>query len=79
MLQKTCLIALLYNFTITLQNYMQTTFAYTIVNFNTLLIVNNKTQEQRYANNVTLQDLYSVTQAQLKKLFKTATTGDVWA
>jgi hypothetical protein len=58
---------------------MQTTFAYTIVNFNTLLIVNNKTQEQRYANNVTLQDLYSVTQAQLKKLFKTATTGDVWA
>ncbi len=58
---------------------MQTTFAYTIVNFNTLLIVNNKTQEQRYANNVTVQDLYSVTQAQLKKLFKTATTGDVWA
>ena len=58
---------------------MQTTFAYTIVNFNTLLIVNNKTQEQRYANNVTLQYLYSVTQAQLKKLFKTATTGDVWA
>ena len=58
---------------------MQTTFAYTIVNFNTLLIVNNKTQEQRYANNVTLQDLYTVTQAQLKKLFKTATTGDVWA
>ena len=43
---------------------MQTTFAYTIVNFNTLLIVNNKTQEQRYANNVTVQDLYSVTQAQ---------------
>ena len=58
---------------------MQTTFAYTIVNFNTLLIVNNKTQEQRYANNVTVQDLYTVTQAQLKKLFKTATTGDVWA
>ena len=58
---------------------MQNTFAYTIVNFNTLLIVNNKTQEQRYANNVTVQDLYSVTQAQLKKLFKTATTGDVWA
>jgi len=58
---------------------MQTTFAYTIVNFNTLLIVNNKTQEQRYANNVTVQDLYSITQAQLKKLFKTATTGDVWA
>ena len=58
---------------------MQTTFAYTIVNFNTLLIVNNKTQEQRYANNVTVQDLYAVTQAQLKKLFKTATTGDVWA
>ena len=58
---------------------MQTTFAYTIVNFNTLLIVNNKTQEQRYANNVTVQDLYTVTQAQLAKLFKTATTGDVWA
>ena len=58
---------------------MQTTFAYTIVNFNTLLIVNNKTQEQRYANNVTVQDLYSVTQAQLAKLFKTATHADVWA
>ena len=58
---------------------MQNKFAYTIVNFNTLLIVNCVTQEQRYANNVTLQDLYSVTQAQLKKLFKTATTGDVWA
>ena len=58
---------------------MQTTFAYTIVNFNTLLIVNCVTQEQLYANNVTVQDLYSITQAQLKKLFKTATTGDVWA
>ena len=58
---------------------MQNKFAYTIVNFNTLLIVNCVTQEQLYANNVTVQDLYSVTQAQLAKLFKTATTGDVWA
>ena len=58
---------------------MQNKFAYTIINFNTLLIVNCVTQEQLYANNVTVQDLYSVTQAQLKKLFKTATTGDVWA
>ena len=54
-------------------------FAFTVINYNTLLIVNSNTQQQRYANNVTLQDLYSVTQAQLKKLFKTATTGDVWA
>ena len=58
---------------------MQNKFAYTIINFNTLLIVNCVTQEQLYANNVTVQDLYSITQAQLKKLFKTATTGDVWA
>ena len=54
-------------------------FAFTVINYNTLLIVNSNTQQQRYANNVTVQDLYSVTQAQLKKLFKTATTGDVWA
>jgi hypothetical protein len=54
-------------------------FAFTVINYNTLLIVNSNTQQQRYANNVTLQDLYSVTQAQLAKLFKTATTGDVWA
>jgi hypothetical protein len=58
---------------------MQNKFAYTIVNFNTLLIVNCVTQEQLYANNVTVQDLYSVTQAQLAKLFKTATHADVWA
>ena len=51
---------------------MQTTFAYTIVNFNTLLIVNCATAEQRYANNVTLPSLYAVTQKQLAKLFKTA-------
>ena len=47
-------------------------FGHTVINYNTLLIVNSNTQQQRYANNVTLQDLYSVTQAQLAKLFKTA-------
>lgn len=49
-------------------------FAFTVINFNTLLIVNSNTGEQRYANNVTLPSLYAVTQSQLSKLFKTATT-----
>ena len=53
---------------------MQNKFAYTIINFNTLLIVNSNTGEQLYANNVTLPSLYAVTQKQLAKLFKTATT-----
>ncbi len=47
-------------------------FGFTVINFNTLLIVNCNTGEQRYANNVTLPSLYTVTQAQLSKLFKTA-------
>ena len=49
-------------------------FGFTVINYNTLLIVNCTTQEQRYANNVTLPSLYAVTQKQLSKLFKTATT-----
>ena len=48
-------------------------FAFTVINYNTLLIVNSNTQQQRYAHNVTLPSLYTVTQAQLAKLFKTAT------
>jgi hypothetical protein len=48
-------------------------FAFTVINYNTLLIVNSNTQQQRYAHNVTLPSLYAVTQAQLAKLFKTAT------
>ena len=48
-------------------------FGFTVINFNTLLIVNCATAEQRYANNVTLPSLYTVTQAQLAKLYKTAT------
>ena len=47
-------------------------FGFTVINYNTLLIVNCTTQEQRYANNVTLPSLYAVTQKQLAKLFKTA-------
>ena len=47
-------------------------FGFTVINFNTLLIVNCATAEQRYANNVTLPSLYTVTQKQLAKLFKTA-------
>ena len=47
-------------------------FAFTVINFNTLLIVNSNTGEQRYAHNVTLPSLYAVTQAQLAKLYKTA-------
>ena len=58
---------------------MQNKFAYTIINFNTLLIVNSNTGEQLYANNVTLPSLYTVTQKQLAKLFKTGTVADVWA
>ena len=58
---------------------MQNKFAYTIINFNTLLIVNSNTGEQLYANNVTLPSLYTVTQKQLAKLFKTATHADVWS
>ena len=52
-------------------------FVFTVINSNTLLIVNNNTGEQRYANNVTLPSLYDVTQAQLAKLFKTGTHSDV--
>ena len=48
-------------------------FAFTVINYNTLLIVNSNTQQQRYAHNVTLPSLYAVTQAQLAKLYKTAT------
>ena len=48
-------------------------FGHTVINYNTLLIVNCTTQQQRYAHNVTLPSLYTVTQAQLAKLFKTAT------
>ena len=78
MLQKTCLIALLiallYNFNLTgATTMLKNKFAFTIINFNTLLIVNSNTQEQRYAHNVTLPSLYTVTQAQLAKLYKTAT------
>ena len=47
-------------------------FGHTVINFNTLLIVNCTTQEQRYAHNVTLPSLYTVTQAHLAKLYKTA-------
>ena len=54
-------------------------FGFTVINFNTLLIVNCATAEQRYANNVTLPSLYAVTQKQLAKLFKTATHADVWS
>jgi hypothetical protein len=51
-------------------------FVFTVINSNTLLIVNDNTGEQRYANNVTLPSLYDVTQAQLAKLFKTGTHSD---
>ena len=52
-------------------------FGHTVINYNTLLIVNCTTQQQRYAYNVTLPSLYDVTQAQLAKLFKTGTHSDV--
>jgi hypothetical protein len=71
MLQKTCLIVLLYNFNLIGAKNMQK-FGHTVINYNTLLIVNCTTQEQRYAHNVTLPSLYTVTQAQLAKLYKTA-------
>ena len=35
-------------------------FGHTVINYNTLLIVDLATQEQRYAHNVTLPCLYNV-------------------
>ena len=47
-------------------------FGHTVINYNTLLIVNLATQEQRYAHNVALPCMYTVTQTQLAKFYKTA-------
>ena len=44
-------------------------FGFTVINYNTLLIVNCTTQEQRYAYNVTLPSLYNVTQVELAVYF----------
>ena len=47
-------------------------FVHTVINHNTLLIVDLATMQSRYAHNVILPCLYTVTQAQLAKYYKTA-------